>query len=190
MMLATHGQISDNNGFDPSRMTFMDQLIEFVGNNLLLSGLFAAVAVAWIFYEISRKLRKWHELGTLEAVQIINRQEPLIVDVSNSSDYAKGHIAGALHLPPSQLEAGDQRLDKYRDRPVLIYCKNGQVSPQMATRLTRKGFGQVYVLNGGLAQWISDQQPVTRHKGAARNAPGGKGKRKNRRQADKTGTDA
>jgi 3-mercaptopyruvate sulfurtransferase SseA len=70
-------------------------------------------------------------------------------------------------MPPSKIEAGNQQLLKHKERPVLVYCKNGQVSPQMATRLTRLGFTNVNMLTGGLTQWIADQQPVTRHKGAA-----------------------
>lgn len=158
----------------------MERIVEFIGNHPLLAGVFAAVLGAWIVYEISRVLRKWRELGTLEAVQLINRQDPVVLDVSNSTDYAKGHIHGALHTPPSTIEAGNQQLLKYKDRPVLVYCRNGQVSPQMATRLTRMGFANVNVLNGGLAQWMSDNQPVTRHKGAAR-PKGGKDKKERKK---------
>lgn len=159
----------------------MERLIEFIGNNLLLSGIFAVVLAAWIIYEISRVLRQWKELGTFEAVQLINREDPLILDVSNSTDYAKGHIQGALHMPPSRIESGNQELLKHRERPVLVYCRNGQVSPQMATRLTKLGFTSVFLLTGGLNQWSTDQQPVSRQKGPARPAGGkDKGKRKSK----------
>ncbi|MFP4207695.1 MAG: rhodanese-like domain-containing protein [Wenzhouxiangella sp.] len=142
----------------------MDQFIEFIGNNLLLSGLFVAVLLAWLAWEVARLGRKWKEVSTLEAVRLINREEPLVIDVSNSTDFAKGHINGALHMPPSRIEAGNQQLLKHKSRPVLIYCQRGQISPQMANRLVKLGFEQVYALNGGLAQWVSDNQPVSRHK--------------------------
>ena len=48
----------------------------------------------------------------------------------------------------------------------MLYCKNGQVSPQMATRLCKLGFSNVSVLRGGLVQWVADQQPITRGKPA------------------------
>jgi rhodanese-related sulfurtransferase len=146
----------------------MQQFFEFIGNHPLLAGLFAIVLAAWIAYEVSRLMRKWSELDTLAAVRLINRDETLVLDVSNSTDYAKGHIVGAQNLPPSRIESGNKELLKAKDRPVLVYCKNGQVSPQMAGRLVKLGFSDVYVLAGGLAQWISDQQPVSRQKGAAK----------------------
>lgn len=156
----------------------MDRFIEFIGNNLLMSGLFVGVLIAWMAWEVARLARKWKELGTLEAVRLINREDPLIIDVSNSTDFAKGHINGALHMPPSRIEAGNQQLLKQKDRPVLVYCQRGQVSPQMANRLVKLGFSQVHALSGGLAQWMSDNQPVSRHKDKG----GKKGKQRGKKQ--------
>ncbi len=148
-------------------MDAMDSLIEFAQNNLLLSGLFVAVLVAWIVWEVARLGRKWQELDTLATVQFINREDPLILDVSNSTDFAKGHISGAIHLPPSRLEASNQKLLKEVGRPVLVYCRSGQVSPQMANRLIKLGFENVKMLAGGLVQWESDKQPISRDKASA-----------------------
>jgi rhodanese-related sulfurtransferase len=146
----------------------MQQFLEFIGNHLLLSGLFVAVLVAWLAWELARLARKWREVSTREAVHLINREDALVLDVSNSTDHAAGHIIGAMHMPPSRIESGNQQLLKQRERPVLVYCKNNQVAPQMANRLVGLGFSNVNVLAGGLTQWISDQQPVSRQKGAAK----------------------
>jgi rhodanese-related sulfurtransferase len=146
----------------------MQQFLEFIGNNAILSGLFAVVLAAWIAWELARLARKWKEVSTREAVHLINREDALVLDVSNSADHAAGHIIGALHMPPSRIESGNQQLLKHRERPILVYCKNNQVAPQMANRLVGLGFTNVNVLNGGLSQWISDQQPVSRQKGAAK----------------------
>lgn len=154
----------------------MEQVLEFIGNHPLLTGALGAAIVALLAYEISRLFRKWKELDTLDAVQLLNRKDPVVLDVSNSTDYAKGHIRGALHMPPSRIEAGNQQLLKHRNQPVLVYCRNNQVAPQMAGRLVKLGFTDVNVLAGGLTQWISDHQPVSRHKGAVK-AEDGKGKR-------------
>lgn len=142
----------------------MDRLVEFAGNNLLLSGLFVAILVAWVAWEVARLGRKWKEIGTLEAVRLINREDPIVLDVSNSTDYAKAHINGAIHMPPSRIEAGNQQLLKQKERPLLVYCQRGQIAPQMANRLAKMGFEQVYMLSGGLTQWVSDNQPVSRQK--------------------------
>lgn len=162
----------------------MDRIAEFIGNHPLLTGGLALAVLALIGYEISRMLRKWREVDTNEAVRLLNGDESVVLDVSNSTDYAKGHIRGALHMPPSRIEAGNQQLLKFKDRPVLVYCRNNQVAPQMAGRLVKLGFSDVNVLAGGLSQWISDQQPVTRHKGSGKPAGGKKDKKKKKAEQD------
>ena len=142
----------------------MEQLFTFIAEHPILVGAFAVVLAALIATESARLTRKWKELDTAQAILLMNRRDPLILDVSNSSDFAKGHIMNAEHMPPSRIESGNARLLKQTSRPVLLYDKNGQVAPQMAKRLVQLGFEDVNVLRGGLAQWTSDQQPVTRGK--------------------------
>lgn len=153
----------------------MEQLLTFIANHPILVGAFAVVLAALIATEFARMTRRWKELDTTQAILLINRRDPLILDVSNSTDYANGHIINAEHMPPSRIESGNSQLLKKSDRPVLVYCKNGQVSPQMATRLTKLGFEDVNLLRGGLAQWISDQQPVARGKQGKQGKPKGSG---------------
>lgn len=155
----------------------MEQLLTFIANHPILVGAFAVVLAALIATEFARMTRRWNELDTTQAILLINRRDPLILDVSNSTDYANGHILNAEHMPPSRIESGNSQLMKKSDRPVLVYCKNGQVSPQMATRLVKLGFEDVNLLRGGLAQWISDQQPVTRGKQTKQSKQGKQGKR-------------
>ncbi len=155
----------------------MQQVFEFIANHPVLSGAFGIVLIAWLVYEVGRLMRKWREVDTLEAVRLINRDETVVIDASNSTDFSKGHIIGAIHMPPTRIEAGNQQLLKWREKPVLLYCKNGQASPQLANRLVGLGFTDVHVLAGGLAQWVSDQQPVSRQKGASK-APTDKKKKK------------
>jgi len=142
----------------------MEQLLVFIGNHPILIGAFAVVLAALIATESARLTRAWKELDTAQAILLINRQDPLILDVSNSTDFANGHILNAENMPPSRIEAGNAQLLKSRERPVLLCCKSGQVAPQMATRLCKLGFADVSVLRGGLSQWVADQQPITRGK--------------------------
>lgn len=169
---------------------FMEQLLTFIGNHPLLVGAFAVVLAALIATESARFVRRWKELEVNEAILLMNRRDPLILDVSNSADFAKGHILNAENLPPSRIEAGNQKLMKAVSRPVLVYCKNGQVSPQIATRLTKMGFEEVFLLRGGLAQWVSEQQPITRGKRAGGGDRTNRGRKDGKRKAKEKGADA
>lgn len=162
----------------------MEQVYEFIGNHPILSGAFIILLIAWIGWEIARIGRKWRELDSLAAVRLINQDDAVVIDVSNSTDYAKGHIVGAMNVTQSRIESGNKELLKLRERPVLVYCKNGQNSPAVANKLVALGFTQVHVLAGGLAQWLADQQPVSRAKGSGKG--GAKNKKDGRREGQKT----
>jgi rhodanese-related sulfurtransferase len=162
----------------------MEQVYEFIGNHPILSGAFIILLIAWIGWEIARLGRKWRELDSLAAVRLINQDDAVIIDVSNSTDFAKGHIVGAINVTQSQIESGNRELLKLRERPVLVYCKNGQTSPAVANKLVALGFTQVHVLAGGLAQWLADQQPVSRAKGSGK--AGSKHKKDGKREGQKT----
>lgn len=140
----------------------MEQLFEFIGNHPLLTGGFGAVAVILVVTEIMRLTRDYKEVTSGQAIELINRRDAAVVDVSSGSDFGKGHISGAHHFTPSQIESGNKKLLKLRETPVVVVCKSGQVSPQMAGRLTKMGFTEVHVLKGGLAQWRADNQPVVK----------------------------
>lgn len=140
------------------------QLMEFAGNHPYLAGGFVAVLVFWLYTEFKSKFQGFKELTPAQSVSMINREGAVVVDVSAQADYAKGHIVDAIHIPPSQLDAAEAKLAKYREKPVLVADKAGQTAGQAASRLIKLGFGDVAVLKGGMTQWTNDNFPVTREK--------------------------
>ncbi|NND45501.1 MAG: rhodanese-like domain-containing protein [Xanthomonadales bacterium] len=140
----------------------MEQLIEFSGNHPLLTGGFVAVLLFLVWSEIQRRTRGFTELAPAEAVPLINRENTVVVDVSASADYHRGHIVNAKNIKPSRLAKPDAELTKLLDRPLLVVCKNGQASPAAAGALVKLGAKNVAVLKGGMLQWNADNYPVTR----------------------------
>lgn len=140
------------------------QLMEFAGNHPYLAGGFVAVLLFWLYTEFKSRLQGFKELTPAQAVSMINREGAVVVDVSAQADYAKGHIVDAIHIPPSQLDAAEAKLAKYREKPVLVADKAGQTAGQAASRLIKLGFGDVAVLKGGMTQWTNDKFPVTRER--------------------------
>lgn len=140
----------------------MQQLIEFASNHALLSGAFVLVLLALIWSEVSRHTRGFAELTPAQAVPVINREGTVVVDVSSSADFARGHIVNARNIKPSRLAKQDAEVQKLLDKNLLVVCKNGQAAPAAASALVRMGASQVAVLKGGMMQWNSDNYPVTR----------------------------
>lgn len=137
-------------------------LPEFLGNHLVLAMLFAGVLVALIGNEFSRLFRGYRELTPATLTQLINRESPLLVDLSAAADFDKAHIPGARNVQPSQFDPENKELAPVKERPVAVYCRNGTASAQAAARLVKAGFKQVFWLGGGLAAWREANLPVAK----------------------------
>lgn len=140
----------------------MQQLLEFIGNHVLLSGAFFAVLVLLVVTELMRRGQKFRTLAPSEAVAFMNRENAAVLDISPAADFNKGHILGARNVPASSLDSPDSQTAKLIAGPVLVVCKSGQTAAQAAQKLVRNGAENVVVLKGGMAQWSADQFPVTR----------------------------
>ncbi len=95
-----------------------------------------------------------------QAVQLINRQAGVLVDVREPEEFKSGHIPRALNLPLSMLSTRLGELQKYKDKPVVLYCRSGQRSARAAMLLRRSGFNTVHNLHGGILAWQKDNLPT------------------------------
>lgn len=74
-----------------------------------------------------------------------------LIDVREQKEFEGGHILGARNIPMSQLK---MRMKEIRpDKPVYLYCQSGMRSGRAAQMLYRKGYRQLYHLQGGFKKW-------------------------------------
>ena len=65
----------------------------------------------------------------------------LIVDVREASEYDRGHVDGAINIPPSELMSGAEKLkDVPKDTPIVLYCISGARSNASMHMLRQMGF--------------------------------------------------
>lgn len=140
----------------------MQHLIEFILHNWFLFLALIVIVVMLVMNSLRAKLLGFNELKPMDAVQLINRAEPLVLDVREDSEFGSGHITGAKHIPVGELEKRIAELADWRDRDVLIYCRSGQRSAKAAAVLKRQGFMNLYKLDGGVMAWQSANLPLTR----------------------------
>lgn len=138
----------------------MDRLLTFITNNPVLVGVFVALIVALIVTELRRTRRGWKEVGPAELTRMINSEDALVVDLCPPGDFEKGHIAGARNHPHAQFDPAHKELAAAKDRPLVVYCKDGYKSAEIADRLVQAGFAKVAILRGGLQTWLQDNLPV------------------------------
>jgi len=141
---------------------FLHNLPIFVGNHLALSALFVIILVALLAMEAAKLLRKYKELTPAGLTLLINRESPLLVDLSARADFEKAHVPGARHVAMSQFDPEHKDLAKAKELPVVLIDKDGRSLDKPAQRLVQAGFAKVYVLGGGVFAWQQAQLPVAK----------------------------
>lgn len=94
-----------------------------------------------------------------QASAAVDAGEALVLDVREPDEWARGHIAGALHVPLQTLPARLEELP--RDRLIVCQCASGGRSASAARFLVQSGF-QATNLVGGIMQWQRSGLPVVR----------------------------
>jgi rhodanese-related sulfurtransferase len=133
--------------------------VKFIIDNIFFIAL-ACVSGAMLVWPTLRRGAGGPSVNTLEATQLINRQDALMLDVREQAEFAQAHILNARALPLSQLGARIGDIGKYKDKPVIVYCATGNRSSAAAAVLRKGGFTQVFNLSGGFAAWQQAGLPV------------------------------
>lgn len=91
--------------------------------------------------------------------KIQSQKNPQIIDARGSEEFALNHIIGAVNfnLESKDYEKRITALDK--SKPVFTYSIGAGRSVWLADDLLKKGFKEVYSLEGGIANWIGGGKP-------------------------------
>ncbi|MFU8895944.1 MAG: rhodanese-like domain-containing protein [Gammaproteobacteria bacterium] len=79
---------------------------------------------------------------------------PILLDVREAWELAIARLDEAAHIPMGEVPARLAELD--RDRDIVVLCRSGGRSAQVAGFLEQQGFEKVWNLAGGILAW-SDQ---------------------------------
>ena len=100
-------------------------------------------------------------INTAQAVQIINREKGVLIDVSEPAEFAAGHVVGARNIPLGQIE-GHKSLPSNKALPLVLVCPTGARAGRAAGMLRKAGYDKAQVLAGGLKAWREANLPVER----------------------------
>lgn len=133
-------------------MEFIQQNIIYVLAALISGSLF-------LFFTFRHPDAKYM-IDTARAIQLINREDAVIVDVREMSEYVEGHLPQARNIPLGQLEQRLGDLEKRKESPVVLVCQSGGRSAEACKKLSVLGFSRVYTLEGGVAAWRDAGMPL------------------------------
>lgn len=135
-------------------------LSEYLMNNLLLVSVALASGLMLLWPLFNRLLHGSQEVSVNEAVLLINQKDALVLDVREPAEYSAGHIPNARNLPAGQLKDRLQEIERWKARPVIVHCRNGQRSSTAAAALRQAGFAEAVKLRDGLTAWEQANLPI------------------------------
>lgn len=153
----------------------IEQLFEFVGNHYILVGIFVFLLVAFF---INEGKQGGAAIATGGLVNLINKEDAVVVDIRDSKEFGTGHIAGAINIPYSSLDSRVGELEAHKEKPIVVVCKMGQHAGTAGRKLKAQGFINVRRLAGGMAEWTGASLPVVKGKDKDKDKAKEKGKGK------------
>ena len=135
----------------------MALFLEFLTQQWILVAALLAVIIMLVLHEARKS---GPSLSPQQAINLINAQQGVFLDLRDAADYKQGHIVDALHIPAGKLADRMAELEKYRSKPIVLVCKMGQQSGAAGKQLKAQKFEQVYKMSGGMMEWSNLQLPT------------------------------
>lgn len=137
-------------------------MFDFIKDNAILIGLAIGSGIALLLPMLNRGAGGVANINSTEAVLLMNRSKPLILDVRDADEFAAGHIQGAKHIPMTELLARIKEIEKFKDKPVLVHCQKGVRAKGACSILKAQQFSQLHHLQGGLDAWVEAKMPLVK----------------------------
>jgi rhodanese-related sulfurtransferase len=132
--------------------------VKFIIDNWMLFAV--AIGSATMLFMPQIKGAAGGTLSAAGAVQLMNREKAVVVDVSDPEEFALGHMNNAKNVPFSQLEEKLAGQVKNKELPLILVCTSGVRSNRAVGVAKKLGFTNVQALAGGLKSWKEANLPL------------------------------
>ena len=107
------------------------------------------------FLKLATDVKKQvHELTVAQVQAKLARGEQFhLVDVREESEWAKGHLPGAVHLGKGVIERDIEKSVPDSEEEIVLYCGGGFRSALAAYNLQQMGYTNVWSMDGGYCGW-------------------------------------
>jgi len=140
----------------------LTQVFEFAVNHPLLVAAFVVLLALTFFNELKIATQRFASLSPAAAVQMMNKDDVVLLDVREPSETAGGKIARAVQIPVGSVGKRITELEKFKNKTVLVYCKTGSRARLACKELGKQGFEKVFSLNGGVMAWEEAHLPLSK----------------------------
>ncbi len=140
----------------------MEHLGQFITNHWQLWLALIVVLSLILINELLSQKKKAKELSPHSAVNLINNDNAVVVDLRDKESYKNGHIIDSVSANIEDFE--QPKMNKYKNKPIILVCARGLQSTAAAAKLNAQGY-QALVLAGGVAAWQAADLPLVKKKG-------------------------
>ena len=84
----------------------------------------------------------------------------VLVDVREESEWAQGHLPGAIHLGKGIIERDVEQRVPDTGAKIILYCGGGFRSALAAENLQKMGYSNVESMDGGWKGWLGAGLPT------------------------------
>ncbi len=85
-----------------------------------------------------------------------------LIDVREESEWAKGHLLGAVHICKGIIERDIENAVPGKATPIVLYCGGGYRSALVADNLQKMGYTDVISMDGGWRGWQEAGYPTVK----------------------------
>ena len=114
------------------------------------------------FEKIVNEARPFIVESTVSAVsrRLQNKENFFLVDVREDSEWAQGHLPGAIHIGKGVIERDIETRIPANQSDIVLYCGGGYRSALAALSLKKMGYTNVCSMDGGFRGWTEAGLPV------------------------------
>lgn len=99
-------------------------------------------------------------LSSAAAVNLVNREKAVLIDVSEPEEFALAHAIGSKNCPLNQLEEKLPGLVKNKALPLIFVCPTGARAQRGVAVAKALGYERPQALAGGLKAWREANLPI------------------------------
>ncbi len=81
--------------------------------------------------------------GLSQEVQTLLNKNAIVIDVRTKEEYQMEHYKDALNIPYDEIEKHLKKLESYKDKPIILYCRSGRRAGIAKQTLEKYGFKNV-----------------------------------------------
>jgi rhodanese-related sulfurtransferase len=133
---------------------------DFLQQNILLVTVAVVSGSLLVWPLLMGLINGTSEIGVTDAVNLINRKDALLIDVRDPAEFAAGHIPHARNVPAADIATRLKEFDRYKTKPIIVHCRNGQRSGAATNAFRKAGFAEAVKLRDGLTAWEQANLPI------------------------------